>query len=81
VCLENQTGFLLRPGDLAGLRKRLTALAVDADLRTRLGTAGRDFVKERFPVERMVDDLYALYLKTLSGTEVRVTDERGLESA
>ncbi|HEX4644125.1 MAG TPA: glycosyltransferase family 4 protein [Verrucomicrobiae bacterium] len=68
VCLENQTGFLLRPGDLAGLRMRLTALAVDADLRGRLGTAGREFVKERFSVERMVDDLYALYLKLSVGT-------------
>ena len=71
VCLENQTGFLLRPGDLAGLRKRLTALAVDAELRGRLGMAGREFVKERFPVERMVDDLYALYLKLSVGTANR----------
>jgi glycosyltransferase involved in cell wall biosynthesis len=70
VCLENQTGFLLRPGDLAGLRMRLTALNVDTDLRERLGKAGREFVKERFPVERMVDDLYALYLKLSEGTRM-----------
>lgn len=70
VCLENQTGFLLRPGDLAGLAQRLTALTSDAGLRGRLGAAGRDFVKERFPVERMVDDLYALYLKLSEGTRM-----------
>jgi glycosyltransferase involved in cell wall biosynthesis len=68
VCLDNQTGFLLRPGDLAGLRQRLTALTGDAGLRERLGKAGRELVRERFPVERMVDDLYALYLKLFAGT-------------
>jgi len=32
VCLDNETGFLLRPGDLAGLGDRLLRLAQDAAL-------------------------------------------------
>ena len=32
VCLENETGFLLRPGDLPGLRERLLRLARDPAL-------------------------------------------------
>lgn len=63
VCLDGQTGFLLRPGDLAALERRLLELAGDAALRARLGERGREFVKDRFDVQRMVDELYELYLK------------------
>jgi glycosyltransferase involved in cell wall biosynthesis len=60
---ENVTGFLLRPGDLAGLRERLLGLAGDAALRERLGREGRKFAVENFAVEKMVHDLFTLYLK------------------
>ncbi len=63
ICLDKETGFLVRPGDLTGLAAALERLAGDADLRTRLGQRGRQFVQERFSVERMVEDLYALYMK------------------
>jgi len=63
VCLENQTGFLLVPGDLSGLRERLLRLAEDPALRQRLGCRGQQFVRERFGVQRMVDDLHQLYLR------------------
>jgi glycosyltransferase involved in cell wall biosynthesis len=61
VCLDGKTGFLLQPGDLAGLQESLGCLIGDPALRQRLGRQGRKFVSERFSVERMVDDLYALY--------------------
>jgi hypothetical protein len=32
-------------------------------LRERLGHCGRQFVQQRFGVERMVDDLHQLYLR------------------
>jgi glycosyltransferase involved in cell wall biosynthesis len=63
VCLENETGFLLQPGDLGGLHERLLRLAQDAALRKRLGQCGRQFVQQRFGVQRMVDDLHQLYLR------------------
>jgi glycosyltransferase involved in cell wall biosynthesis len=63
VCLDNETGFLLAPGDLAGLSERLLRLAQDAGLRRRLGQRGRQLVREQFALERMIDDLYALYLR------------------
>src|ERR1051325_2326915 len=62
-CFENQTGFLLKPGDLAGLGERLLELARDAALRRRLGQRGQQFVQEHFRVERMVEELYELYLR------------------
>lgn len=63
VCLDNETGFLVRPGDLAALRECVLQLAQDAELRRRLGRRGQQFVRERFDVQRMVDDLYQLYLR------------------
>ena len=35
----------------------------DPALRQRLGRRGQQFVQERFGVQRMVDDLYQLYLR------------------
>ena len=63
VCLENETGFLVAPGDLPGLSERLLRLAQDPALRQRLGCRGQQFVQERFGVQHMVDDLYQLYLR------------------
>ena len=48
---------------LATLDTRLGQLADSPELRESLGAAGREFVRERFPVERMVDELHALYLR------------------
>jgi glycosyltransferase involved in cell wall biosynthesis len=63
VCIEDKTGFLLRPGDLTGLSDRVLQLAADATIRERLGKCGQTFVKERFGVGRMIEELHALYLK------------------
>jgi glycosyltransferase involved in cell wall biosynthesis len=63
VCMDNDTGFLVQPGDLKTLTERLSKLAGDQALREQFGQRGRQFVRERFAVERMVDGLYALYRK------------------
>jgi glycosyltransferase involved in cell wall biosynthesis len=48
---------------MAGLSERLLRLAQDAGLRQRLGQCGRQLVRPRFARQRMVDELYALYLR------------------
>jgi glycosyltransferase involved in cell wall biosynthesis len=63
VCIDNETGFLVPPGDRETLTRRLLQLAGDPDLRRRLGTQGRQFVRPRFSVQTMLDSLYALYLR------------------
>jgi glycosyltransferase involved in cell wall biosynthesis len=63
VCLDNRTGFLLRPGDLEGLKTRLLQLAKDAALREQFGRRGQNFVRQNFSIEGMVDGIYALYQK------------------
>jgi glycosyltransferase involved in cell wall biosynthesis len=69
VCLENETGFLVHTGDIATVAQRLQQLAGDALLRERLGRRGQQFVRENFAVEKMVDDLYHLYLKLAAGAK------------
>lgn len=61
LCRHGETGFLLPVGDQAGLGQRLGQLAGDAALRDRLGCRGQALVQEWFPVQRMVDELAALY--------------------
>ena len=61
VCLDNETGFLLSPGDRPGLCDRLLRLARDPALRERLGRRGRQFVQPLFSAEIMVDHLHQLY--------------------
>jgi glycosyltransferase involved in cell wall biosynthesis len=63
VCLDGQTGFLIQPGDLKNLTKKIIRLATDPTLRQKLGRSGQDFVRENFAVEKMVDAVYNLYLK------------------
>jgi glycosyltransferase involved in cell wall biosynthesis len=63
VCIDGETGFLLTPGDRAGLIEKLQRLCRDAELRTRMGSAGRSFIEPRFAAGKMVDDLHALYLR------------------
>jgi len=62
VCLNGETGFLVRTGDIASVTRHLLQLAREPGLREELGAKGRCFVKERFRVEDMVDKLYDLYL-------------------
>jgi glycosyltransferase involved in cell wall biosynthesis len=63
VCLDGETGFLIHPGDLTGLKNRLLQLAGNAALREKFGRSGQNFVRENFAVEKMVDAIYNLYLK------------------
>jgi glycosyltransferase involved in cell wall biosynthesis len=60
-----QTGILLPPQDAAGLKLAIETLAGDADLRARLGAAGRELCRQRFDHRRMVEQIEALYRRLL----------------
>ena len=66
VCLENQTGCLVRTGDVDTAANRLLQLANSHALCEQFGRTGQAFVRENFSVEKMVDDQYNVYLKLLS---------------
>jgi glycosyltransferase involved in cell wall biosynthesis len=61
VCREGETGYLVPVGDLAALTDRLLLLGRNPGLRDRLGRRGQQLVRAEFAVEKMVDELYALY--------------------
>jgi glycosyltransferase involved in cell wall biosynthesis len=63
VCISDETGFLIRPGDVELLAARLAQMAQSEALRQRLGGRGQEFVRRHFAVETMVDDIYGLYRK------------------
>ena len=73
ICLENETGFLVRTGDTTAAAQRLLQLANDPALREQFGRAGAAFVRANFSVEKMVDDQYHQYLKLL---ETRTRKQR-----
>jgi glycosyltransferase involved in cell wall biosynthesis len=65
VCLEGQTGFLVRTGEVKTVADRLLQLAKDPALQDRLGRHGREFVRNQFRVEHMIETLYQLYVRLL----------------
>jgi glycosyltransferase involved in cell wall biosynthesis len=71
VCLENETGFIVRTGDTAAAAQRLLQLANDSTQRKKFGQRGQQFVKENFSVEKMVADQYNLYLKLAAAKQSR----------
>jgi glycosyltransferase involved in cell wall biosynthesis len=73
VVSHGETGYLVPPDDVAGLANRLTELAEDPSLRTRLGMAGCEHVRNRYSVPRLVGDIDRLYSSLLA---VRAPSER-----
>ncbi len=65
VVREGIDGFLVDPGDVDAMAERLARLAADPSLRRRMGEAGRASVRERYSVERLLDDVDRLYRELL----------------
>lgn len=66
VVTDGETGLLVPPRDAAALANALGALLADAQLRARLGAAGRQRVEREFTVELVVAQQLALYRDLLS---------------
>jgi glycosyltransferase involved in cell wall biosynthesis len=66
VVREGVDGYLVEAGDTEAAADRLAALARDPGLRRRLGKAGSAHVRERYSVERLVDDVDRLYRSLLA---------------
>jgi glycosyltransferase involved in cell wall biosynthesis len=65
VVTDGVNGFLVEPGDTDAAADRLAQLARDPVLRSRLGESGRENVRERYAVDRLVDDVDRLYRSLL----------------
>ena len=66
--------MLVRVGDIDAIADALERLAKDPELRRRLGDAGRARTIPRYRVERLVDDVDALYRELLSAKGLPLPD-------
>jgi glycosyltransferase involved in cell wall biosynthesis len=70
VVAEGETGLLVPAGDPLALATALAELADQPEVAARMGEAGRERLRRRFSLEKMVGDTELLYRELL--------DERGL---
>ena len=61
VVAEGVGGLLVPRGDAGGLSRAIDRLAEDQQLRSTLGTGGREFVREHFDQRRIASQYAALY--------------------
>jgi len=61
VVRGGDTGFLVRPKDVAGLAEALGVLLRDPELRERMGASGRELCRREFDHEVMVDRIEKVY--------------------
>jgi glycosyltransferase involved in cell wall biosynthesis len=66
VVRDGVDGFLVDSGEPDDLAERLAELAADPPRRAAMGEAGRARVLERYAVDRLVDDVDALYRELLA---------------
>ena len=62
MVIENETGFLLKPGDAVALANAIEKVTDDRSLAQRLGHVGYQRTQELFSIERNVRELCALIL-------------------
>jgi glycosyltransferase involved in cell wall biosynthesis len=63
---DGRTGLLVPPADVESLAAAIGRLLDDPGLRARLGAAAREHVSATFGVERMLDDIEAVYRALLA---------------
>src|SRR5216117_2816161 len=60
MVVQNETGFLVRPGDAAELTGAIEKVIDDRQLAQRLGQAGYERARELFSIEKNARELFAL---------------------
>jgi glycosyltransferase involved in cell wall biosynthesis len=63
VCLEGETGFLIRTGTVGEVTAKLLTLARNPELRYQFGRRGQELVSELFTVEHMIEQQAQVYLQ------------------
>jgi len=64
--ITNETGLLVPIGDVEGLAEAVIDLLDDENKRLRLATSGRERIRERFSLERMVEETESIYQEVLN---------------
>jgi len=61
--IENRNGYLVNPGDVDDLSKKLKILCQNKKLREKMGKESRDIIKEKFEIKKIVLNLLNIYKK------------------
>lgn len=75
IVADGESGLLAPPGDAVALGQAIVTLLRDPARRRTMGLAGRESVRQRFDVRRLVGDIEQLYLELLIAKGVRVSEE------
>jgi glycosyltransferase involved in cell wall biosynthesis len=62
MVIQNETGFLVQPGDTAAMADVIEKVIDDRSLATRVGRAGYERARELFLIEKNVRELCALLM-------------------
>jgi glycosyltransferase involved in cell wall biosynthesis len=71
IVRDGVDGLLVDPDDAPALAAAIVRLLTDAELRRRMGEAGRIHVRERFSEERMAQEAWALAERVAAGPRAR----------
>jgi glycosyltransferase involved in cell wall biosynthesis len=66
IIVDQDTGFLVPPGNPAAMADRLGSMLVRTDLRAAIGVRGYQFVHATFDINRMVASVQSLYDELLN---------------
>jgi len=72
VIIPGKTGWLLPPKEVAGLSAAIVEALSNPDAARRMAEAGREMCKERFRVEKMVDEIEAIYRGPFANKAARI---------
>lgn len=72
LVIDNETGFLVRRSDAGELARKIELLLDNAQLRHKMGSAGRERIKNFFNIENMMKKYIEIYSRTLSIEDVPV---------
>jgi D-inositol-3-phosphate glycosyltransferase len=61
LVVDGETGLLVPPRDVSALREALERLLADRELRRRLGTAGRERIRDHFSWGRFGSETIQAY--------------------
>ncbi len=73
LVIDNETGFLVKRSDAGELSRKMELLLDNAQLRQKMGSAGRERIKNFFNIENMMKKYVEIYNRTLSIEDVPVT--------
>ncbi len=71
VVTDDETGYLVPPGDIQTLAQRIARLASDRELRNQFGQTGQGRCSDRFRHQSMTREIRELYAKLLEASPRR----------